>query len=110
MAALAASPFGGFLAQKVGAKVVYFVAALTQALAVTAFGFVTFINNLPAFLIVSYLLRIWIGVTDGLAWVAAVSLLMAIYPKRIASIMAVTESIFGIGFAMGNSYLLQIIT
>ena len=81
----------------------YFLAASTQSLALTAFGFVTFINNLNGFLVVSYLLRIWIGVTDGLAWIAVVSLLMAIYPKRVASIMAITESIFGIGFALGIS-------
>ena len=70
-------------------------------MALTAFGFVTYINNLKGFLAVSYLLRIWIGLTDGLSWIAVVSLLMAIYPKRVASIMAVTESIWGIGFAIG---------
>ena len=70
-------------------------------MALTAFGFVTYINNLKSFLAVSYLLRIWIGLTDGLSWIAVVSLLMAIYPKRVASIMAVTESIWGIGFAIG---------
>ena len=79
------------------------MAAMTQSMALTAFGFVTFINSLKSFLVVSYLLRIWIGMTDGLAWIAVVSLLMAIYPKRVASIMAVTESIFGIGFALGIS-------
>ena len=49
----------------------------------------------------AYFLRIVIGVTDSFAWISVVSILMALFPSRVSSIMSTTESVFGIGFAIG---------
>ena len=89
------------MAQKIGAKWLYAGTALAQALAGLCFGFITYINSIAGFLAVAYFLRIVIGVTDSFAWISVVSILMALFPSRVASIMATTESIFGIGFAIG---------
>ena len=48
-----------------------------------AFGFVTFIDSVTGFLVVSYILRIVIGISDSLAWISVVSLLMALFPSRV---------------------------
>ena len=101
LASLIASPFGGTLGQKLGAKWVYAGCSLAFSVAGIAFGFVTFIDSVTGFLVVSYILRIVIGISDSLAWISVVSLLMALFPSRVASIMATTETIFGIGLALG---------
>ena len=101
LASLIASPFGGMLGQKLGAKWVYAGCSLAFSVAGIAFGFVTFIESVTGFLVVSYILRIVIGISDSLAWISVVSLLMALFPSRVASIMATTETIFGIGLALG---------
>merc|ERR1712038_355852 len=69
LAALVVSPFGGLMAQKIGAKWLYAGSALAQALAGLCFGFIA----------VAYFLRIVIGVTDSFAWISVVSILMALF-------------------------------
>ena len=103
LAALIVSPFGGPLAQKLGANLVFSASAFIEALSGAVFGCVTFISGVDDFLALSCILRIIIGITDSLASITIQSILVALYPKRVASIMAAGESIFGAGYALGKS-------
>ena len=103
LAALIVSPFGGPLAQKLGANLVFSASSFIEALSGAVFGCVTFISGVDDFLALSCILRIIIGITDSLASITIQSILVALYPKRVASIMAAGESIFGAGYALGKS-------
>ena len=41
------------------------------------------------------------GVADAAAWNSIVSILMVIFPNKAAFIVATTETLFGIGLALG---------
>ena len=41
------------------------------------------------------------GVADAAAWNSIVSILMVIFPNKAAFIVATTETLFGIGLAIG---------
>jgi len=57
LAAFISAPLYGKFGNQIGAKLVYNTGAMMQALGALLFGFLTFVNNIGAFLGISYLLR-----------------------------------------------------
>ena len=67
-----------------------------------AFGFLTYITNLNAFLGIAYLLRAIAGMADVAAWGAVLAVLMTMFPTKVSKIMAWTEMFFGLGYMIGT--------
>jgi MFS family permease len=76
--------------------------AFLQAICGLAFGFLTYITNLNAFLGIAYLLRAIAGMADVAAWGAVLAVLMTLFPTKVSKIMAWTEMFFGLGYMIGT--------
>ena len=81
--------------------------AFVQAVCGIGFGFLKYIDNLNAFLAFSYLLRALSGIADAASWSSVLSILMKLFPSKVARIMAWTETFFGLGFMIGETLFLQ---
>ena len=77
--------------------------AFVQAVCGIGFGFLKYIDNLNAFLAFSYLLRALSGIADAASWSSVLSILMKLFPSKVARIMAWTETFFGLGFMIGET-------
>ena len=95
------APIFGRWGNVIGAKILYNSGAYIQAVVGITFGFLTYINNTGLFIGLSYLLRALNGIADVAAWSAVVSILMKLYPTRVAQIMSWTEMFFGLGYMLG---------
>ena len=78
--------------------------AFVQAVCGIGFGFLKYIDNLNAFLAFSYLLRALSGIADAASWSSVLSILMKLFPSKVARIMAWTETFFGLGFMIGEKF------
>ena len=50
----------------------------------------------------NFLYRFIGGILETAAWNAVTSILMALYPDKIASVMSWTQTFFGFGYMIGN--------
>jgi len=100
MAFLTAPLFGRY-GTRLGATNLYRFGAFVQAICGIGFGFLQYVDNLPAFLGLSYLLRALSGIADAAGWSSVLSILMQLFPTKVARIMAWTETFFGLGFMIG---------
>ena len=80
----------------------YRLGAFVQAICGIGFGFLKYVNHLPTFLGFSYLLRALSGIADAASWSSVLSILMKLFPSKVARIMAWTETFFGLGFMIGK--------
>ena len=56
-----------------------------------------------------FLYRFIGGILETAAWNAVTSILMALYPDKIASVMSWTQTFFGFGYMIGNNNHIVII-
>ena len=103
MAFLTAPIFGRFGA-KIGAANLYRFGAFFQAICGIGFGFLEYVEDVTAFIWISYLLRAVSGIADAAGWGAVLSILMQLFPTKVARIMAWTETFFGLGFMIGKQF------
>ena len=101
MAFLTAPLFGRY-GLRFGAGNLYRFGAFVQAICGISFGFLQHVDNIQAFLGLSYLLRALSGIADAAAWSSVLSILMQLFPDKVARIMAWTETFFGLGFMIGE--------
>ncbi|TRY80689.1 hypothetical protein TCAL_09016 [Tigriopus californicus] len=101
LAAFVSAPIFAKYGNRIGPKLLYNVGALVQGCQGIAFGFLTYVDNLGWFLGLSYFLRALDGLADAAAWGAILSILMKMWPNKVASIMSWTELCFGLGYTVG---------
>eukprot|EP00095_Tigriopus_kingsejongensis_P001693 maker-scaffold3251_size9521-snap-gene-0.1 protein:Tk01693 transcript:maker-scaffold3251_size9521-snap-gene-0.1-mRNA-1 annotation:"chromaffin granule amine" len=111
LGAFLSAPIFAKYGNRIGPKLLYNIGALVQGVQGICFGFLTYADNTAVFLGVSYLLRMLDGIADAAAWGAILSILMKIWPDRVATIMSWTELCFGLGYTIGpaiGSYLYEL--
>ena len=86
---------------KCGPNFMSIFGAFMQAVCTVSFGFLTFVQDLRAFLGLSYLLRALDGIAVVVAWNAIVSILMKCFPNKVSTLMSITEMTFGLGYSVG---------
>lgn len=101
LSAFLSAPIFAKYGNSIGPKLLYNVGALVQSLQGIAFGFLAYVDNLGWFLGLSYFLRALDGMADAASWGAILSMLMKIWPDKVASIMSWTELFFGLGYTIG---------
>eukprot|EP00095_Tigriopus_kingsejongensis_P010457 snap_masked-scaffold1863_size26100-processed-gene-0.1 protein:Tk10457 transcript:snap_masked-scaffold1863_size26100-processed-gene-0.1-mRNA-1 annotation:"chromaffin granule amine" len=111
LAAFLSAPVFAKYGNRIGPKLLYNTGALVQGVQAICFGFLVYAENTAVFLGLSYLLRMVDGIADAAAWGAILSILMKIWPDKVATIMSWTELCFGLGYAIGpaiGSYLYEL--
>ena len=101
LAAFIAAPIFGRFGPKLGPKRVYNIGGFSQGAIGIVFGFLHYVDNIGAFLGLSYLLRFLDGVADAASWSALVAILIDIWPDRAAQIISWGESAYGLGYTIG---------
>jgi len=101
LCAFLTAPIFGKYGPKLGPTNLYRFGAFIQAVCGIGFGFLKFIDDLPSFLALSYILRALSGIADAASWSSVLSILMKLFPSKVARIMAWTETFFGLGFMIG---------
>ena len=101
LAALLFAPVFSHFGNRIGAKLLYNTGAFIQAFMGLSFGFLIYCQNTGVFLGLSYTIRFIDGVGEAAAWGAVVSILMKLYPGKVATIMSYTEMFFGLGYMLG---------
>ena len=120
------SPILAKIGTWIGPKPVYIFGAFGQSLCITAFGFITLVDDTKIFIVLSYILRYpshsiiskvanqcinifraLIGITDVACVNAVLSILLELFPQKYASIMSWTKVAFSVGFIIGNFQTLK---
>jgi len=101
LAAFASSPIFAAYGAKIGPKRLYNFSTFLIAINGIMFGFLEYIQNTALFLGLSYTLRCFGGVYETAAWNSVTSILMALYPDKVASVMSSTQMFFGFGYMIG---------
>ncbi len=125
MAAFLFAPVFGRWGAKIGPKLLYNSGAYLQGICGVAFGFLTYIDGANLFIGLSYLLRCDLikllnacslhlynyralgGIADVAAWGAVLSILMKLFPTKVAQIMSWTQMFFGLGYMLGEDSILS---
>ena len=101
LAGLISSPFFSKYGSNISPRYLYIPGALVIALCTLVFGALHFIENLNAFLCLSYILRILSGMANATAWGALMAALLTIFPDNVSKVVAASEFFFGTGFMLG---------
>ena len=102
MAFLTAPLFGRYGTQ-IGAANLYRFEAFVQAVCGIGLGLLEYVYNLPVFLSLSYLFRSLSGIANAAVWSSVLSILLQLFPTKVARIIAWTESFFGLGYMIGEA-------
>ena len=101
LAAFVFAPIIGRYGSLVGAKYVYNFGAFVQGIAGTSYGFLVYVHETTPFLALSYFLRFLDGLADAAARSAVLSILITLYPTKVATVMSWAEMAFGFGSVLG---------
>lgn len=101
LTAFLTSPLVGKSGGKISPKLMLTLGSLTLGLAGVGFGFLDFVRDALLFLVLSYILRIFNGLSQAACWCSIIAILMSLFPNNVASIMGWTEVFTGVGFTMG---------
>jgi len=101
LAAFLSAPIFGKYGPKIGPKLLYSMGAAVLGVCGVLFGFLEYIEDAQLFIGLSYLLRGLTGIADAACWSAVLSLLLQLFPDKVAKTMALTETSFGLGLMIG---------
>jgi len=101
LAAFLGGPIFGKFGGRIGPRMLYTVGAFLQGISGLLFGFLAFVEDTSTFIILSYFLRAIAGFADAAGWGAVLTILLKLFPTKVAVIMSYTEGFFGVGFMIG---------
>jgi len=84
-----------------GVKMIYPSGFIVNGLAFVFFGLLEWVENVTWFLVLSYLIRMLEGVGAAATWNSNLSILMAKFPERKASVKAWCDASFNLGLTLG---------
>ena len=84
-----------------GVRLIYPAGFLLDGLSFVVFGLLHWVQDTNTFLVLSYLIRIVEGVGAAATWNSNLSILMAKFPERKASVKAWCDAAFNLGLTLG---------
>jgi len=95
------SPIFGKYGSKIGPKICFNCGAVMQGVSGFLFAFLPYCDGVVLFISLSYLLRFIEGLGTAMAWSSALGILMQVFPNKVASVMSLTQTCFGLGYMLG---------
>jgi len=111
IAAFFFAPIFGKFGDKIGPKRLFIIGAFTNAIFGLAFGTLQFVEDTTLYITLSYVLRFINGVSDAASWGSSLSILIKLFPDKVATLMSYTEMCTGLGYMLGpavGSFLYEI--
>ena len=96
-----AGPLVGKYLSVWGVRLIYPAGFLLDGLSFVVFGLLHWVQDTTTFLVLSYLIRIVEGVGAAATWNSNLSILMAKFPERKASVKAWCDAAFNLGLTLG---------
>ena len=84
-----------------GLRILYPTGFIVDGLSFVVFGLLHWVEDITTFLVLSYLIRIVEGVGAAATWNSNLSILMAKFPERKASVKAWCDASFNLGLTLG---------
>ena len=94
-------PLVGKYLSILGVKIIYPAGFILDGLTFILFGLLHWVDNIPTFLILSYTIRFLEGVGAAATWNSNLSILMAKFPDRKATVKAWCDASFNTGLTLG---------
>jgi len=92
--------FGNYI-RRIGVKRAISFGMVIYSVSCIAFGFLEYVYDTLTFVSISFLLRVVEGVGSSLAVVGAFTMLMSLFPEKVASVFAIAEICYGSGMVFG---------
>ena len=105
------SPIFGSYGSMIGSRKLFYLGSFSQGCIGIIFGLLQFVTSTWLFIIASYILRFLNGVADAAVWGASLSILLKMFPDKVATLMSYTEMCSGLGYMLGppiGSFLFEI--